>query len=216
MLSTLIVIHFFFYDRDKANASNSGCNKKIRDATYSCKNNNKIGISGRKEKERERKDPHNQCPFRVDETRFHQHMQSQPIEWHTWHPHITGEKKKLFLLDTSKRDFRIMKDAFSLQPRDGCPLHPASYWWWSWSYERVKKKKGSGKEVLFFWSSFENVTYLTKVPERNETGLRKSRTKRHDPAWSTSTTKKKTRMSKQKQDIEIKIREPLFQVRFFI
>jgi hypothetical protein len=26
----------------------------------------------------------------------------------------------------------------------------------------------------------------------------------------------KTRMSKQKQDIEIKIREPLFQVRFFI
>ncbi len=76
---------------------------------------------------------------------------SQPIEWTTWHPHKAGKKKKkLFLFYTPKRDFRIMKDAFSLQPRDGCPLHPESYWWWSWSYKRVKKKKkGSGKEVLF-------------------------------------------------------------------
>lgn len=84
-VNSYLLFTFFFTVVTKPMRPIQGVTKKIRDATYSCKNNNKIGISGRKEKEneKERKDPPNQCPFRVDETRFHQHMQSQPIEWHT-------------------------------------------------------------------------------------------------------------------------------------
>jgi hypothetical protein len=77
-------------------------------------------------------------------------MQSQPIEWHTWHPHKTGEKKErsfsywihrsaIFALwRTPSVSSRGMDVRYTRRATDDDRDHTS-----------VLKKKGSGKEVLF-------------------------------------------------------------------